>query len=311
MKWHITRLVEQKRKPKSSLRITINNAPRPPANQYQVSDDYGSSLFELGYTLGVATIDCSLFESTSKIGISVYTYSNEIRYLEIDNPGIFDSFSFDFNDFAYPNHQTVLPLNSNSFVSATIRGLKDLKYDRNIDQKGIALTNVTKQEGAEKIYLGYVSGFPYYYTKLNVNTEFYQYHYEKLGQAPDFGKLSIPGQFPRIVDDGFSTFALSGADEYDHVQVTWKWPTQDVPGSAWNWIIHSDMKNYPAGLELPEEILNEYPGIDLDREQLTLENARIIRNIEGYSYSDMIGVLTKKNTEDYRPHEFAYFIISE
>jgi hypothetical protein len=308
--WHVTRLVEQKRKPIGPVSIIINNAPRPPANHYQVSDDFGSSSFDINYTPGTAIIGYNLFESTTKIAISVSTFTNETRYLQIENPGLFDNFNFDFNDFTYLNHQSVLLLGQNNFVSAKIRGLKDLAYDKKIDQKGIVLTEVLKLSGADKVYLGYNGGFPFYYTELKVNTEKYHYHYEKLGPAPDFGKMQVPKKIPLIADAGFSTFSISGADDYDHLHAVWNGSSmQDKPGYKLNWLIFSDMLNYPGYLELPVEIKNTYPALDFDYDQMQLETVTVNRNISGYGYNDMIGDLFKSNTEDYRPHEYEYFII--
>ncbi|MBS0000287.1 MAG: hypothetical protein KFF73_15000 [Cyclobacteriaceae bacterium] len=306
--WHITRLIENKRKPAGPIRITINNSPVPGYNHYQVSDDFGGQYFDMNYSSGVTTIDYTLFEWVYKIGITVSTQSNEIRYLEIENPSLFDDFDFNYNDFGYLNHQAVITLVPNSLVFSAIRGLRDLKYNKKIHQKGLALAEVNKPGGSDKIYLGYNGGFPFYYTELSLNTEEYQYHYEKLGQSPDFGKISVPELTVNIVDDGFSTFAISGAEDYDHLRTDWYLP--EMPDQQeFKWKIHCAVDNYPALLELPAEIKSEYLNLEFDHDQLVLNSVKVIKNIDRYSYAEMIGELIKNNQEDYRAHEYEFFII--
>jgi len=305
-KWHISRLVEEKRKFIGNINIKINNSPRPTTTHYQVSDDFGGQSFSSIYSNGITTLVFNLFESVSKIGVTVATNSNEVKFLEINNPSIFGDYTFDYyNDFDFPTHHAVISLPQNNYVFATVRGLMDLSYNKRIRFKGLAQSESMFINGADKIAMGYNNGFPYYFTELTLNRPGYLYHYEKLGDSPVLDGISIPENPISINSNIFSSFTISGADDHEHQESSWDW-TETVDGKEHilKWIVNCPLNKHPVFLELPGEIEFEYPFLDFDYDRMYLETANVINNISDYSYEDMVENFNKSNEEDYRPYEY-------
>ena len=304
--WLLSRLIENKRNSIANLDIIIRNSPLPSLAYFQASDNFGGQSYSTSYNQGTTTINFTLFEAVSRIGVTISTVTNEIKYLQIEKPAPVGNYTFDFlYDFASPDHEALISLGSNVYVMAVIRGLQDLAYNRNLRLKGLALTEAGYLNGIEQVPLGYNNGFPHYYTELTVDKTNYIYRYEKLGTAPALGNISIPANPIRIDNNSFSAFRISGGAAYSHLQNLWKW-TENSNGheNILEWSIYSPRDAYPALTELPVEILSEYPFLDFNHDLLNLDHVSVIRSIVGYRYEDMIGEVIKDVQADYIPHEY-------
>jgi hypothetical protein len=304
--WLLTRLIENKRNALGNIDIVIQNSPRPSYTYFQASDNFGGQSYSFSYNLGTTTLDFTLFESVTRIGVTISTLTNQIKYLEIEKPVLVGNYTYDFlNDFVSPDHEALVSLGSNVYVSAVIRGLQDLTFNKNLRLKGLALTEAGYLEGADQIPLGYNNGFPYYYTELSVDKESYHYQYEKLGDPPIFEILSVPANPIKIENNIFSSFSISGGNAYADLQNLWnRTETLDSREYMVEWSIYCPRNAYPVLNEFPPEIVAKYPWLDFDHDLMNLENVKVIRNILNYGYDEMIEELIKDNQEDYRPHEY-------
>lgn len=312
-KWLLSRLIENKRNPLGNIDIVIQNSPRPSYAYYQASDNFGGQSYSFSYNLGITILNFTLFESVSRIGVTISTLTNEVKYLEIENPSILGNYSYDFlNDFVSPDHQALIQLGTNTYVSAVIRGLEDLTYNKNLSLKGMALTEAGYLNGTEVIPLGYNNGFPYYYTVLTVDKGSYLYQYEKLGEAPVLGSISVSSNPIKIESNTFSNFSISGGEAFTHIQNIWD-RTVMKDGHEFNleWSINSPRDAYPLLNQLPDEIKNKYPFFNFDLNLMDLVKLNAFRNINHYTYAEMIEELIKDNQEDYKPHEYETIIIPE
>jgi hypothetical protein len=309
--WQLSRLIEDKRNSLGTIDIIIQNSPRPSYAYFQASDNLGGQSYSSSYNLGTTTINFNLFEGVSKIGVTISTLTQEIKYLEIEDPVPVGNYTFDFlNDFISPDHEALISLGSNVYASAMIRGLPDLKYDKNLQLKGLALTEAGYLDGIDQIPLGYNNGFPYYFTELNVDKENYQYLYEKLGAAPALGNISIPANPVHIDNNTFSAFSISGGAAYTHLQNLWNY-TDNTGGreNVLEWLVYCPRGAYPVLNELPEDILSEYPFLDFKHDLMNLDYVKVFRNFADYNYEDMIGELIKNHEDDYSTHEYEIITI--
>jgi len=311
--WNLSRLIETKRNALGNIDIMIQNSPWPSFAFFQASDNFGGQSYSSFYNQGTTTLDFTLFEGISRIGITISTLNDEIKYLEIEKPVLNANYTYDFvYDFVSPDHEALISMGSNIYVNAVIRGLPDLKYNRNLRLKGMALTEAFYPNGAEQVPLGYNNGFSHYYTELIVDKESYQYRYEKLGTAPALGNISIPANPIRIEDNTFSGFSITGGAAYTHLQNSWSHTTiSDGREYIITWSVYSPRGAYPVLNELPEEILTEYPFLDINHDQMSLDYVNTYRNFSNFSYDDMIGELIKEKEEDYRPHEFEMITLTD
>jgi hypothetical protein len=304
--WHISRLIEEKRNSLGKIDIRINNSPRPNVTHYQVSDDFGGQSFSSNYSKGTTTFTINLFESISRIWVTVSTGSNELKFLEINNPVIFGDYSYDYYaDFGSPHIEEVISLPQNNYVFATVRGLQDLSYNKKIKSKGLALSEADFRNGRDKVVLGYNYGFPYYYSELTMNTPNYLYHYEKLGDPPVLDGISISVNPITINSNIFSSFDFTGDEGFEHMETTWNW-TETINGdeNILKWKINSPLDQQPVFLEFPEEILLEYPFLDFDFDRMILETVNLYNNIENYGYEELVEMQIKTNESDYKSYEF-------
>ncbi|MGB3142761.1 MAG: hypothetical protein WBB24_01525 [Maribacter sp.] len=121
---------------------------------------------------------------------------------------------------------------------------------------------------SNQIEVGYLNRFENYITTFNYSNDKFYYSYKKFGEAPThFGLGNLERWNLEIMNESITDFQFNGPSQnlYNRKQHSWNTSSgiRDVEYSQTVWTVYKGIDDYHKIGEIPEEILNSYPNLDI------------------------------------------------
>lgn len=266
--------------------ISIDNIPGEP-----ITSNISSQLGRLGGSVSSTTINntstlettFNVFENAERHLISIVDGNRDTRFTFVDNLPQGGSLNLDYSTFSDFDIQVPVSIPDTGDFLATVRAFTS---DQQLFLRdGFTLTDILPSEGRSferPFQLGYLTEFENYITTFNYWPESgYIYFYSKYGERPD--GITIPSDASlELIDESLFNFRFSTNLPYIRRQSQWfnSSGRAGVDFVLTRWTVDTgDAENLPP-MEIPMEIQERYPEIDLDVLEYTV--TRFFTDFESY-----------------------------
>jgi len=245
-------------------------------------------------TQSVIPVDISnsitLYENTNEHLISIIDGNGELRYKTVSGLQVDDEITIDYSEFLLFDDILEVEIPDNGEYFAAVYGFEEGQELRVSPGNAGFLHNLifpiyNEYVVADPLPLGYLNRFENFLTHFYFENDTFFYSYKKYGEKSE--GITIP-QNPTLTleNEAISEFAFSTNQEFDRVLNLWQTSQgeRNVDFIRTDWAVHSSDNSSVVIGSFPQEILGNYP--DMDLENLEYTTTRLY--ISGESYSEMI-----------------------
>ena len=268
--------------------ISVDNIPGQP-----IASNISSRLGRLGGGVSSTTLNNStnlettftIFENAERHLISVVDGNLDTRYAFVDRLPEERNLNLDYGTFTDFDVQVPASIPDTGDFLAIVQAFNsDQQLFSGDGFTFIDILSSEEQPFERPFQLGYLTEFDTYITTFNYWSERgYIYFYSKFGERPD--NITIPNDVSlEFTDESLFNFRFSTNLPYIRRQSQWFNASFGVDAVLTRWTVDTgDAENLPP-LEIPMEIQERYPEIDLDALEYTV--TRFFTDFE--SYEDFI-----------------------
>ncbi len=248
----------------------------------------------------------SLLDITLETDITYIIYVGDLqgnqKYLffggEESNPNL----EFDYNDFLEFDNLIETNLPSNSYLFTVSRGYQ------NATALGRGYEMTVELDFGQPVLsqLGYISGFESYSTNFQITLDDYSYGYLDVGQIPTQIVIRDRPMFS-VTNPSLNEFKFETNQEYKWSESLWEYSNrpENITYSVTRWSILNAKGLYSTIGSLPEEIVNKYPSLEIQK----LSYNKTVLNITDETYQDFIDRSFVELQNRAFPYLFEYIVM--
>ncbi|WP_422082602.1 hypothetical protein [Ulvibacterium sp.] len=222
--------------------------------------------------------------------ISIYDQENNHKYMLLQSPLNEGDIVLDYVDFdEYDSYlKFLLPEHNNYFLTTIAYSEENPNYF----YKSNFLSWTIRPTWDNKAIAGYIDSYAKFQTIFNIYLDDYGYSYSRSGSKVE--SIDIP-QKPafKIIKDQVSDFEFESDKSYLRKTVQWLYRTFETDSRNTEWNVNSSGGNTHVLGGLPQEIVEKYPTLGLDK--MELNEVKLYYN--GYSYDEFINIIHSSYTE--------------
>ncbi|WP_282160056.1 hypothetical protein [Ulvibacterium marinum] len=216
--------------------------------------------------------------------ISIYDQENNHKYIRLRSPLDEGKIVLDYADFnEYDSYlKFLLPEHKNYFLTTIAYSEESPNYF----YKSNFLSWTIRSTWDNHAIAGYVDDYTKFHTLFNVYLDDYGYSYSKSGDKVE--SINIP-QKPafKIIKDQISDFEFESDKPYIRKTAQWLYRTFETDPRYTEWNVNSSGGSTHVLGNLPQEIVEKYPTLGLDK--IELNEVKLYSN--GYSYDEFINII--------------------
>ncbi len=285
------------------LKINANNFNSPAS--YTLSNKYGSTLSggfsetTVNQLTNIAFENIPLYQENRYL-FSIYDTYGDAKYTFLDN--LTDGATINFNSSELHSYDQIVPLylpDGGEYFCSIVGFEENQAYN----EGGGYLLNLMLPFDNDKITsnninLGYLNTLDKYITNLNYTNGNFNYLYLKYGERPlGFQLADIEYWNVEVTNDAVNNFQFNGPSSNSFNRQSHYFQssvgTKDIDYVEVNWHLNQGKYYYGYNYELPEEILNKYPDLEIDN--LNYEGSSFY--LHEYNYLEYIDA----KYEEYNP----------
>ncbi len=244
-----------------TFNLTVNNVPDNPVIKGINASNGQSNTFAYSQStsqgLTIYVSDLNIYEKKTDYIISIQDGNEDAKYFVLTEYNIDDVFTINYEDFSsYDSYLNIdYPIHSS---------LRLLMAGFNTDQDEVYNLNEAFSLGGlqGRLRVGQLSRFDSHKILFSIspNSE-YEYEFQKSGELPD--EIIIPEQPEISIENpSINNFSFNTSiSNYINKKSSWVYSSGD--GSTTTWDIQSSKDYSPIIGDLPEELLIEYPNLNI------------------------------------------------
>ncbi|QLG44464.1 hypothetical protein [Costertonia aggregata] len=214
--------------------------------------------------------DFDILESKRDYIISVQDGNQNSKYYVLSNYNVGDSLKLDYSNFSNYDKYLEIDYPQHYGLSFSLIG------SSSEPKESYALSSIFSTAGLEGVLrAGELNRFDSYDIKFSIKpTPKYEYRYRKVGELPDV--VVIPEQPLMSIEDASITNFKFNINLTGYLLKTSYWTNLDGASiKTWTWSVQSKENHYPTIGELPDELLEQYPNLDLEDLRFTQTTFRL------------------------------------
>lgn len=289
-------------KTSSNYNIIVNNVPG--VEKYTLSSrEYNTTAQNHLYqdTSMLSINDVELFSGIQYL-LSIGDGEGQLKYAFLEISDIGEDISLDYGDFSFYDGVVEVELPQHHHLLALVFGYENASYP-----SGALLLNSEHnlRPQTTKFQMGYLNRYSYFDTYFDVQLdESYGYGFQQLGEIPN--GIDILGR-PNFKIHNDSIFAFDFSTDVEYIRRSSTWTSfetmTDNTINQTHWIVHSAPNNTSKIGNLPQELAQKYPFVNVDK----LVHSRTTLTLKSYSYNDMIDQIFKFKERTALIYEWIYF----
>ncbi|WP_422082603.1 hypothetical protein [Ulvibacterium sp.] len=278
--------------------LSIQDIPDPFRNASPTKVELSSGRGRLGFSSGGTGLPNGTLELNLQIEsyqgfddylISILDGNNHLKYFYLNNSEVQNLSANYITDFLDFEKEIGISLPPHTRFNLNIAGFKE---DQDFSQYGgywlhDVISVLNRDVVTNPLKIGYLDMFNKYRTLFNINMDGYDYGISHYGKALD--TLVIPEKpVMNVVDRSLNAFSFD--IDLDFIDALHKWDYQEGSSGDGNyiqtrWSLSVPKDFSPSIGELPDEILEKYPDINVERMEyrsssfnLPMENPEFLSN---------------------------------